>query len=194
MKKSILSLTAVAVLGFFMTSCNPDVLITGTENIVVDLGATDADVLEGVEASNGKEVTVSGIDYDKAGEQTAIFEAGEDIKEDVVKIKTDKLTGEYECTIGSDLFDSKVTQSATVFNKILIDGYLESGKLEAICNGDVITLDEINLVDEDDVKGTLTGEGTFEKEGDVYQVKSITVVITWEDGEETTDEVNFKKL
>lgn len=194
MKKSILSLAAVAVLGFFMASCTPDVLITGTENIVVDLGATDADVLKGVEASNGKDVSVSGIDYDKAGEQTATFAAGDDVKDDVVKIKTDKLIGDYECTVGSDLFDSKVTQSATVFNKILIEGYLESGKLEAICNGNAITLDEINLVDENDIKGKLTGEGTFEKEGNIYQIKSITIVTKWDDGEETTEEVNFKRL
>ena len=102
MKKSILSLAAVAVFCLFMTSCEPDVTFEGINDIVVDLGSTDADVLAGVTASNDAEVTVTRIDYDKAGEHNAIFTAKDATAEAVVKIKTDKLAGDYEYTMTID--------------------------------------------------------------------------------------------
>ncbi len=203
MRRSILSLAAVAVLGLFMTSCNPDVIFTGTDNIVVDLGSTDADVLEGVEASNGADVTVTGIDYDKAGEHNAIFTAKDETKEAIVKIKTDKLIGSYEYTMtidgeeDQDIDNIEIKQSSTVYNKILVEGFLAGTvTFGAICNGNDIEVEEFNVVADEDFTAKVTGTGVFEKiEGsEIYAVKTLTLIAEWSDGETEEIVLNFTKL
>ena len=204
MKKSILSLAAVAVFGLFMTSCEPDVTFEGINDIVVDLGSTDADVLAGVTASNDAEVTVTGIDYDKAGEHNAIFTAKDATAEAVVKIKTDKLVGNYECTLTVDgeqepgVAQIEIKQSSTTYNKILIEKYLANASIEAVCNGTDITIDEFNIsVDYEGETYTakVTGIGNFVKlEGGNYAVEKITLTNKWDDGDVTEDVLDCTKL
>ena len=204
MKKSILSLAAVAVFGLFMTSCNPEVLFTGVDGIVVDLGSTDADVLVGVEASNGAEVTVAGIDYDKAGEHNAIFTAKEETHEAIVKIKTDKLAGDYEYTMTIDgeqepgVEQIEIKQSSTTYNKILIEKYLANASIEAVCNGTDITIDEFNIsVDYEGETYTakVTGIGNFVKlEGGSYAIEQITFTLVWSFGETSVEVLDCTKL
>ena len=204
MKKSILSLAAIAVFGLFMTSCEPDVTFEGINDIVVDLGSTDADVLAGVTASNDAEVTVTGIDYDKAGEHNAIFTAKDATAEAVVKIKTDKLAGDYEYTMTIDgeeepgVAQIEIKQSSTTYNKILIEKYLANASIEAVCNGTDITIDEFNIsVDYEGETYTakVTGTGNFVKlEGGNYAVEKITLTNKWDDGDVTEDVLDCTKL
>lgn len=185
MKKSILSIAAVALLGLFITACTPEVVINGTSDIIVDLGATDADVLANVSASNDDEVTVTGINYDEAGPQLATFKTGDITKDDTVKVKTDKLAGNYEYTVSGDatVKNSTITQSTTVYNKILIDGFLDDASIDVFCNGNIITVYSTNITNSG-VKGTMTGTGTFEKVGSIFQVKTLTLTTIWEDSED----------
>jgi hypothetical protein len=87
---------AVAVL---MLSCHkepvPSSLVFATDDIVVDLGATDADVLQYVSASDGAEVTVQGIDYNLVGKQEAVFTAGNVSEKRSVKVRANRLAGRY---------------------------------------------------------------------------------------------------
>ena len=78
---------------------NKKVTLIFSDDIIVDLGATDADVLEFVTASDGSTVTVTGVDYEKVGEQTATFKAGDVTETKSVKIKADKLAGTYQIKI-----------------------------------------------------------------------------------------------
>ncbi len=194
MKKSILSLALVALLGLFMTGCTPEVVITGTEDIIVDLGASDADVLANVVASNGDEVTVTGINYDEAGEHNATFTAGDVTEDAVVKIKTDKVIGSYEYTVTGDeeIYESEITQSSTVYNKILVGGIIE-GNLEATCSGKILTFASTNLSFEDGTSATLTGTGTFEKIEAGYQVNSATFTLTFDDNSTEVMVYTFEK-
>lgn len=197
MKKSILSLAAVALLGLFMASCTPEVTFSNADNIIVDLGSTDADVLLDVEASNGKEVTVTGINYDEAGEHNATFTAGDATYDAVVKIKTDKLAGAYEFTWTIDgqadptVYASTIQQSATVYNKILISDIID-GNVSAVCSGTDFTVEETSL-SADGVTGTLTGTGTFVKDGENYKIATASITIAWSDGITNEIEVTFTK-
>ena len=202
MKKSILSLAAVAVFGLFMTSCEPDVTFEGINDIVVDLGSTDADVLAGVTASNDAEVTVTGIDYDKAGEHNAIFTAKDATAEAVVKIKTDKLAGDYEYTMTIDgdeepgVEQIEIKQSSTTYNKILIEKYLANASIEAVCNGTDITIDEFNIsVEGETYTAKVTGIGNFVKlEGGSYAIEQITFTLVWSFGETSVEVLDCTKL
>lgn len=168
--------------------------INGTKNIYVDLGASDQDVLEHVSATNGKEVLVFGLDYDQAGPQLATFQAGSLSVEDTVKIKTDKLAGNYEYTISGDEepYEAIVTQSSTVYNKLFISGIIDNGNIEAFCIGNTLTVVKKTLT-YDGSTGTLTGTGTFEKVGDVYQIKTITFTVTWSEDDIETVVYTFEK-
>ena len=102
MKKRIFAFAMMAFLFTFIscTKTEPEpepekVTLTFSGDIVVDLGATDADVLEFVTASDGSTVTVTGVDYDKPGEQTATFKTGDVSETKPVKIKADKFAGTY---------------------------------------------------------------------------------------------------
>lgn len=98
MKKRILILITFVIGGVFF-SCNREVILTYIDNIVIDLGSTEEDVLAYVSASDGSAVSVSGIDYDLVGEQMATFTAGDKSEKKSVKIKSDKLAGMYEISI-----------------------------------------------------------------------------------------------
>lgn len=201
MRKGILLLAAVAFLATF-NSCQPEVIITTPEEITIDLGSNDAAVLAGVEASNKDEVTVSGINYDHAGEQTATFAAGDVTLEKVIKVKTDKLAGQYSYkrTIDGDL-DSKiysctVTQSTTLFNKIIVSDLLDGVGGSAVCQGAAFTLDAFNVEFDGLGKAAVTGTGTFEKlDGGNYQISTAEITIDFEDAsrESWLIEIEFTK-
>ncbi|NLO42279.1 MAG: hypothetical protein GX109_04520 [Bacteroidales bacterium] len=201
MRKGILLLAAVAFLATF-NSCQPEVIITTPEEITIDLGSNDAAVLAGVEASNKDEVTVSGINYDHAGEQTATFAAGDVTLEKVIKVKTDKLAGQYsykrtiDGDLDSEIYSCTVTQSTTLFNKIIVSDLLDGVGGSAVCQGAAFTLDAFNVEIPDLGKAAVTGTGTFEKlDGGNYQISTAEITIDFEDAslESWLIEIEFTK-
>lgn len=204
MRKGILLLAAVAFLATF-NSCQPEVIITTPEEITIDLGSNDAAVLAGVEASNKDEVTVSGINYDHAGEQTATFAAGDVTLEKVIKVKTDKLAGQYsykrtiDGDLDSEIHSCTVTQSTTLFNKIIVSDLLGNASAvdgSAVCQGAAFTLDAFNVEIPDLGKAAVTGTGTFEKlDGGNYQISTAEITIDFEDAslESWLIEIEFTK-
>lgn len=137
MKKGIFTLTIVAFL-FAFTSCETQeekVTLNFSGDIMVDLGDTDADVLAFVTASDGSAVTVSGVDYNKAGEQMATFTAGNTTENKEVKVKAEKLAGRYTIAYytadGSlmtqgDGWKIKVVEG-DAYNQIKIPSTIETG-------------------------------------------------------------------
>lgn len=135
MKKSILTLAVFAFLFANCTKPEEEVKLSFSGEIVIDLGSSDEDVLEFVSASDGSAVTVSGIDYNKAGEQTATFKAGNTTETKKVKIKADKLAGRYyisvynadggEMTQG-DGWTMKILEGDN-YNQIKISSTIETG-------------------------------------------------------------------
>ena len=201
MRKGILLLAAVAFLATF-NSCQPEVIITTPEEITIDLGSNDAAVLAGVEASNKDEVTVSGINYDHAGEQTATFAAGDVTLEKVIKVKTDKLAGQYsykrtiDGDLDSEIYSCTVTQSTTLFNKIIVSDLLDGVGGSAVCQGAAFTLDAFNVEIPDLGKAAVTGTGTFEKlDGGNYQISTAEITLDFENAslESWLIEIEFTK-
>ena len=135
MKKSILTL---AVLAFLFTSCEKseeEVKLTFSGDIMIELGSSDEDVLAFVSASDGSAVTVSGIDYNKAGEQTATFKAGNTTETKQVKVIADKLAGRYNIAVYSsdgslmttgDGWAMKILEGDN-YNQIKISSTIETG-------------------------------------------------------------------
>ncbi|HPX59293.1 MAG TPA: hypothetical protein PLL02_02560 [Bacteroidales bacterium] len=135
MKKSILTL---AVLAFLFTSCEKpeeEVKLTFSGDIMIELGSSDEDVLAFVSASDGSAVTVSGIDYNKAGEQTATFKAGNTTETKQVKVKANELAGRYNIAVFSS-DGSEMTQGdgwamkileGDNYNQIKISSTIETG-------------------------------------------------------------------
>ncbi|MFA7401370.1 MAG: hypothetical protein GX612_00225 [Bacteroidales bacterium] len=199
MRKGILCLAVVALLAVFPTSCKPDVVITAPESIEIELGSTDADVLKDVTASSKDEVTVTGVNYDHAGEQTATFAAGDATLDKVVKVKTTKLAGTYEFTIDDSaaLISCTITQSETDYNKININGNLLGlGELmiSAFGQGNVLTMEEFEMELTGGDKVPVTGVGSFEKlESGVYQVKEMTITVTYGVGDTEEYVLAFEK-
>lgn len=92
--KRILMYTVVAIL--LLPGCKKETSLTFTnDEIVVDLGSSDADILKYVSASDGSEIKVSGIDYNKVGLQHGTFSANGTQDTRDIKIRADKLTGTY---------------------------------------------------------------------------------------------------
>ncbi|MDD3280832.1 MAG: hypothetical protein PHC83_04595 [Bacteroidales bacterium] len=138
MKKSIFSVAIIALL-FTFTNCTPveedPITLTFSGDIIIDLGDSDADVLAFVTASDGSAVTVSGIDYEKAGEQTGTFKAGDVTETKAVKVKADAMAGRYyisvfssdgqECTQGDGW--GIVIAAGDAYNQIKIPSTIETG-------------------------------------------------------------------
>lgn len=120
MKKSILTL---AVLAFLFTSCEKpeeEVKLTFSGDIMIELGSSDEDVLAFVSASDGSAVTVSGIDYNKAGEQTATFKAGNTTETKQVKVKANELAGRYNIAVFSS--DGSLMTEGTGWTMKILEG------------------------------------------------------------------------
>ena len=72
MKRMYILILAAMLL---LPGCKKETSLTFTnDDIIVDLGSSDADVLKYVSASDKSEIRVSGIDYDKAGLQQGLFQ------------------------------------------------------------------------------------------------------------------------
>ena len=110
MKRKFLFTVLVMALSVVAISCKDDdkdkekekekVTISFTSNdITLDLGSTNADLLKFATASDGSTIAVSGVNFDLAGEQTAIFTTGSTSESKTVKIKADKLAGTYSFVI-----------------------------------------------------------------------------------------------
>ena len=127
MKKGIFLMAAAALLVF--GSCTKDddntkdntkdnVTITFTsDEIIVDLGSSNADLAKYAKASDGSTVTVSGVDFDQPGEQTATFKAGNASKEKTVKVSAKRMAGNYRIHV----LDSAGTQELTTGNGWRLD-------------------------------------------------------------------------
>lgn len=110
MRKSILLLAAAALI--CCTSCKKDEtnITFTTDNIVVPLGSSSADLAKFAKADGS--VSVSGVDFETIGEQTATFSCGGSSVEKTVKISAASLAGEYRIHI----LDSAGTQELTTGN------------------------------------------------------------------------------
>ena len=103
-------LAAAAMVLFSSCGKEKEVSITFTsDNIMVDLGSSGADLAKYAKASDGSSVTVSGVDFDKVGEQTATFKAGSSSVDKVVKVSAKKLAGNYRIHV----LDSAGTKELT---------------------------------------------------------------------------------
>ncbi len=140
MKKRIFAFAMLAFLFTFISCTKPEpepekVTLTFSGDIILDLGSTDADVLEFVTASDGSAVTVTGIDYDKPGEQTATFKTGDVTENKSVKINSAGMAGRYyisvfasngsECTTGEG-WVMKILEGDE-YNQIKISSTIETG-------------------------------------------------------------------
>ncbi|MBO7465016.1 MAG: hypothetical protein J6T56_04090 [Bacteroidales bacterium] len=111
MKKGFLMLAAAAMVLF--SSCNKDneVSITFTsDNIMVDLGSSGSDLAKFAKASDGSAVTVSGVDFDKVGEQTATFKAGSASVDKTVKVSAKRLAGSYRIHVTDSAGTKELTE------------------------------------------------------------------------------------
>ena len=109
---------AAAAMVLFSSCDKEDGSITFTsDNIVVDLGSTGADLAKFAKSSDGSSVTVSGVDFDKIGEQTATFKAGSASVDKTVKVSAKKLAGNYRIHV----LDSAGTQELTTGNGWRLD-------------------------------------------------------------------------
>ncbi|MFA7401374.1 MAG: hypothetical protein WCZ21_02440 [Bacteroidales bacterium] len=213
MKKHILILVSLALCIVFATCEKPEpkpeskpqpepgpVTLTFSEKIIIDLGSSDENVLEFVTASDNSAVSVSGIDYDKAGEQEGTFKTGDVRVKKKVYVKTDKLAGDYELTIDGDpsRYSCSISQSATDYNKIRINGDLfgigSNFSVDAFGQGDTLTMEEFNFELEWGEEVPVTGVGSFEKlESGVYQVKEMTLTVTFAADDKEVFELTFMK-
>jgi len=150
MKKCILVFIGTMLVLSFL-SCKKDVTISFSDDIIVDLGSTNEDVLKFVTASDGSTVSVSEIDYNLVGEQTATFTTGEVNETKSVKIKSDKLAGIYSISVfsasGHELTYGEgwliTITKGTDYNQINIPDsidkglniFIEQGKLVVTFNG-----------------------------------------------------------
>lgn len=102
-------LAAAAMVLF--SSCKKDVTISFTsDNIVVDLGSTAADLAKYAKASDNSSVTVSGVDFDKVGEQTATFKAGSASVDKTVKVSAKRLAGNYRIHVTDSAGTKELTE------------------------------------------------------------------------------------
>ena len=92
-KRILIVITTMCVA---LASCHKETtLVFSTDEITVDLGATDKELLQYVKSSDGTEVTVSGVDFNKVGLHQAVFKAGAANGTLPVKVRADRLAGEY---------------------------------------------------------------------------------------------------
>lgn len=92
-KRILIVITTMCVA---LASCHKETtLVFSTDEITVDLGATDKELLQYVKSSDGTEVTVSGVDFNKVGLHQAVFKAGTASGTLPVKVRADRLAGEY---------------------------------------------------------------------------------------------------
>lgn len=128
-KRILIVITTMCVA---LASCHKETtLVFSTDEITVDLGATDKELLQYVKSSDGTEVTVSGVDYDKVGLHQAVFKAGAANGTLPVKVRADRLAGEYGWTVSllehdgnvfplaSEKFECNLTKGEK-YNQILI--------------------------------------------------------------------------
>jgi len=114
MKRRIFTLVIIAILVAF-ASCEKEpsdkdnVTLTFSDEIIIDLGSSDEDVLAFVSASDNSTVSVSGINYNMPGEHMATFTTGKVSEKKAVKIKADKLAGTYYIAWYS-MDDQKLTE------------------------------------------------------------------------------------
>ena len=111
MKRSFLMLAAAATMLFSSCDKEKEVSITFTsDNIVVDLGSNASDLAKFAKASDESSVTVSGVDFEKIGEQTATFKAGSASVDKTVKVSAKRLAGSYRIHILDSAGTKELTQ------------------------------------------------------------------------------------
>ncbi|MDX9890304.1 MAG: hypothetical protein RBT13_05640, partial [Bacteroidales bacterium] len=114
-----------------------------------------------------------------------------------------KLAGQYsykqtiDGDLDSEIYSCTVTQSTTLFNKIIVSDLL-GGAVDgsAVCQGAAFTLDAFNVEFTGLGKAAVTGTGTFEKlDGGNYQISTAEITIDFEDAslESWLIEIEFTK-
>ena len=209
-------LAAAAMVLF--SSCNKDneVSITFTsDNIMVDLGSSGSDLAKFAKASDGSAVTVSGVDFDKVGEQTATFKAGSASVDKTVKVSAKRLAGSYRIHVKDSAGTKELTEGngwklnitpGAEYNQIDIPTVVGENK---IFEG----IDKLTVTFKDG-KGSIPnytgpkylfvgGEGhtvkfqniTYEKNSDgMYALKGFTLKLVKQGYNDFYEQVRFDKL
>ena len=208
-------LAAAAMVLF--SSCNKDneVSITFTsDNIMVDLGSSGSDLAKFAKASDGSAVTVSGVDFDKVGEQTATFKAGSASVDKTVKVSAKRLAGSYRIHVK----DSAGTKELTEGNgwKLNITPGADYNQIDipsAVGDKKIFTAVDKITVSFTDGKGKISnytggflfkqGDGgtckfqniTYGKNDDgMYELKGFTLKFVQEGYNDFYEQVRFDKL
>lgn len=198
MKKGIVLIGALIMTGImFFSACEttdltaPVISLLGSGNVVqnlnvpyVDAGATATDNKDGNITSS---IVVTGLPVNEiqCGETIIKYnvndKAGNAATEVTrsVKIKSDLLVGTYSVNeTKKTTYNTTVTQSSTVYNKILINnfgGYGTNITLEAIVDGATITVPAQTITQGSDVY-TIQGTGTYN--GAEYKILTMTYTET----------------
>ncbi|NLE63895.1 MAG: hypothetical protein GX612_08675 [Bacteroidales bacterium] len=215
MKRRIFTLASIALLFAFISCEKPEpepepepVTLTFSGDIVIDLGSTDADVLAFVTASDKSEVSVSGIDYDKVGEQEATFKTGDVTEKKAVKVKANKIAGTYLIAINNETQTMRQgtyeVETTSDYNKLSIKGIPEwFGATEIIFTFDkdgvttpTITAPVMYVTGSESVPNFSTkfSEIQYTKEGSGYKLVSMKVLNYGEGIQNMFFTVTFSKM
>ena len=101
-----------------------------SDDITLDLGSTNVDLLAFATASDGSTITVSGIDYEKIGEQNATFKTGDVSVQKKVKVTCKKIAGLYKIALTNVAGDTILRQGTydvemATFNQLRVKGITE---------------------------------------------------------------------
>ena len=209
-------LAAAAMVLF--SSCNKEEEVTisfTSDNIMVDLGSSNADLAKYAKASDNSSVTVSGVDFDKVGEQTATFKAGSASVDKTVKVSAKKLAGNYRIHV----LDSAGSQELTTGNGWRLDitpgaEYNQIDIPTVVGNNQIFAdVDKLTVTFKDG-KGSIpnytgskylfvSGEGhtvkfqnvTYEKNAEgMYALKEFTLKLSKQGYNDFYEQVRFDKL
>jgi len=160
-----------------------------SDDITLDLGSTDANLLAFATASDGSALTVSGVNYEMIGEQNATFKTGDVIAQKKVKVSCKKLAGLYQIAIKDD---AKTYRQGTCEVKMVAYNQLEiKGVSEWFGTTEIIATFEdgefniptivapVPYVDKSETIenfSTSFSNMTFEKSGNIYKLVAVDVL------------------
>jgi hypothetical protein len=221
MKRNILSLSALLVaVAIIFSSCGkedvgaPKVSITGDNPFEIELGATFTD--PGATANDEEDgdltskinVTPLTISTDKVDEITVTYKVTDKAGNDgsatrKVRVKANKLTGLYRVTdTYSDgetfQYDQQVNTNVQGYNMLTFSQYGTYGQnaLLIVTAGPTgFTASNLNFVDSDNDNISMTNiSGTYEKVGQLYNVKTMKYTISINNGTPTHINQAYSRL
>ena len=199
MKKLLVSVVALAM-AFAVTSCNPEDLTAPeitlpSDALVLDLGDKEA-ALKNVIAKDKEDgdiaaanIQIVGLDF--VGGSTLTYSIADKAgnvgtAERKVSIKPDKLFGNYLAKQnGAETgYNVEVKKSGSDNTKLIMTNFAGNDFI-ATFEGDgkstVLTLVPLEVVDDDGVKGNLTGKINYKKGAAQYELIDGDYKVTWED-------------